>query len=267
MQLNQTKNQLQTATMQATRQNGHSVVSNKDPEKDVMRRKIKDLESENRSLRVKLNQAGSTFNKTATQTRTLRPSTAQVQGKGFATGGTESADNAPIGKVRSRVLTLKQLTDLIQDMYTQKVKFDKKCQDNKLSRETVEQYMYTYLNQKYGLKSLIVEWVDSIIKAVRTYIREEHDVELFAKILKNECDEDFRFIQMHVKETLISLVKVMLKDKNPLKGEKEIQNMLERVQNGVIDDWMWMKILEKMYEEKDAQVLQERIKETIQLRS
>ena len=72
---------------------------------------------------------------------------------------------------------------------------------------------------------------------------------------------------MHVKETLISLVKVMLKDKNPLKGEKEIQNMLERVQNGVIDDWMWMKILEKMYEDKDAQVLQERIRETIQLRS
>ena len=113
------------------------------------------------------------------------------------------------------------------------------------------------------MKALIVEWVDSIIKGVKTYIREDHDVELFAKILKNECDEDFRFIQTHVKDTLISLVKVMLKDKNPLKGERDIQRMLDQVQNGFIDDWMWAKILEKMYEDKDAKLLQERIKEMI----
>ena len=90
---------------------------------------------------------------------------------------------------------------------------------------------------------------------------------LFAKILKNECDEDFRFIQIHVKDTLISLVKVMLKDKFPLKSEKDIQKMLDTIQNGKIDDWMWMKILEKMYEEHDAIVLQERIRELIALRS
>ena len=127
--------------------------------------------------------------------------------------------------------------------------------------------MYTYLNQKYGLKPLIVEWAAAIINGIKTYIREEHDVALFAKILKNECDEDFRFIQIHVKDTLISLVKVMLKDKFPLKSEKDIQKMLETIQNGKIDDWMWMKILEKMYEEHDAIVLQERIRELIALRS
>ena len=81
--------------------------------------------------------------------------------------------------------------------------------------------MYTYLNQKYGLKSLIVEWAASIINGVKTYIKDEHDVALFAKILKNECDEDFRLIQMHVKETLTSLVKVMIKDRHPLKSEIE----------------------------------------------
>ena len=83
-------------------------------------------------------------------------------------------------------------------MYTQKVKFDKKCTENKVGKETLEQYMYTYLNQKYGLKPLIVEWAAAIINGVKTYIKEEHEVALFAKILKNECDEDFRFIQMHV---------------------------------------------------------------------
>ena len=89
--------------------------------------------------------------------------------------------------------------------------------------------MYTYLNQKYGLKPLIVEWAAAIINAVKTYIKEEHEVALFAKILKNECDEDFRFIQTHVKDTLLNLVKLMVKNKYPLKSEKEILKMLDTI--------------------------------------
>ena len=54
--------------------------------------------------------------------------------------------------------------------------------------------MYTYLNQKYGLKTLIVDWAASLIQAIKKHLRKDHDVTLFAKILKNECDEDFRFI-------------------------------------------------------------------------
>ena len=135
------------------------------------------------------------------------------------------------------------------------MKFDKKCQENKVGKETLEQYMYTYLNQKYGLKPLIVEWAAAIINGVKTYIKEEHEVALFAKILKNECDEDFRFIQVHVKETLLNLVKVMLKGKYSLKSEKEIQRMLDAIEKGKIEDWMWLKILEKMYEERDALIL------------
>jgi hypothetical protein len=86
----------------------------------------------------------------------------------------------------------------------------------------MEQYMYTYLNQKYGLKSLIVEWAASIINAVKTYLREDHEVTLFAKILKNECDEEFRLIQMHVKETLVKLVEVIYQDKFPLKSKQDV---------------------------------------------
>jgi hypothetical protein len=58
--------------------------------------------------------------------------------------------------------------------------------------------MYTYLVQKYGLKSLIVEWATSIINSVKAHMNVDHEVGLFAKVLKNECDEDFRLIQMHV---------------------------------------------------------------------
>ena len=98
-----------------------------------------------------------------------------------------------------------------------------------MPRETMEQYMYTYLNQEYALKNLIIEWAAAIINGIKTYIREDHDIALFGKILKNECDEEFRFIQMHVKDTLLSLLKVLLKDKNPFKSESEITKLLDLV--------------------------------------
>lgn len=125
-----------------------------------------------------------------------------------------------------------------------------------MPRETMEQYMYTYLNQRYGLKNLIIEWAAAIINGIKTYLREDHDIALFGKILKNECDEEFRFIQMHVKDTLLSLLKVLLKDKNPFKSEGEISKILDVIQNGTMEEWMWRKIIEKMYDPKDYEVLE-----------
>jgi hypothetical protein len=59
------------------------------------------------------------------------------------------------------------------------------------------------------------------------YCQEDHEVNLFGKIIKNECDEEFRFIQLHVRDTLLSLVKVLLKDRHPFKGELEINKMMD----------------------------------------
>lgn len=45
-----------------------------------------------------------------------------------------------------KTLPLKQLKDIINDIYQQKIKYDIKCRESKLPIETMEQYMYTYLN-------------------------------------------------------------------------------------------------------------------------
>lgn len=48
----------------------------------------------------------------------------------------------------------------------------------------------------------------------------------------------------------------MIKDKYPLKSEKVLDEMLDSVINGRIEETMWTRILEKMYEENDATVIQ-----------
>lgn len=121
-----------------------------------------------------------------------------------------------------RSLTVKQLKELINEIYNNKVKYDQRCEENKLPRETMEQYMYTFLNQRYGLKSLIIEWAAAIINGIRRYSRDDHDVALFGKILRNQCDEEFRFIQQHVKEALVNFLKQQLKEKHIHKTETDI---------------------------------------------
>lgn len=65
---------------------------------------------------------------------------------------------------------------------------------------------------------------------------------------------------MHVKDTLLQLVKVIYKDKYPLKSEPDVQAYLEQTQQGKIEEWIWTKILDKIYEEQDAQTLQDQIR-------
>jgi len=61
------------------------------------------------------------------------------------------------------------MKDLINDIYNNKKKHDEKNELNKVPRETMEQYMYTYLNQRYGLKQLIVEWAGAVINGIKQY--------------------------------------------------------------------------------------------------
>lgn len=63
---------------------------------------------------------------------------------------------------------------------------------------------------------------------------------------------------MHVKDTLSNLLKVLVKEKNPFKPEMEIQRMMDKIQSTTIDEWMWKKIIEKMYDPKDFEILESR---------
>lgn len=100
---------------------------------------------------------------------------------------------------------------------------------------------------------------------------------------------------MHVKDTLQNLLRVLLRDKYQFKGEAEISRMLEHIQTinpatqlgradvasskgqsqlnilikeqgmqlGVIEEWMWRRIIEKMYDYVDAVELEDRFAQQV----
>jgi nitrogenase subunit NifH len=103
----------------------------------------------------------------------------------------------------------------------------------------MEQFMYTYLNQRYGLKNLIIEWAAAIIAGIKNFQKEDHDVALFGKILRSECDEEFRFIQQTVKETVVALLRALYREKYPMKSETALMTIVENVLsgNGFVESW------------------------------
>jgi hypothetical protein len=125
--------------------------------------------------------------------------------------GDSQQEHSHLGKAPGggRNLSLKQLKELISEIYESKAKFDKKYAESKLPRETMEQHMYTFLNTKYGLKSLIIEWAGALINGIKRFNGEDNDVAVFGKILRNECDEEFKFVQAQVKTTIRELLKVI----------------------------------------------------------
>ena len=161
--------------------------------------------------------------------------------------------------ITPKILSIKGAKDIMQEIYNNKTIYDQKCYENKIPRETLEQYMYTYLNQKYGLKNLIIEWASSIINAIKMYSSEDCDINLFGKILRNEQEEDSRLVLENLKNNVSELLEFYLSSKNPFKSKIEIQKMLKSKKEGILVEEEWKGIVNYIYTEEDAAIIQNKI--------
>ena len=154
---------------------------------------------------------------------------------------------------KSRELSLRQLKDIIQDIYVQKLKYDQKCLESKPAKETLEQYMYTYLNQLYGIKSLIDEYSKAILEGVKTYSSTDLDVLLFRNVLHSEIDEAFVKEIAEFKETLKDVVK------------RRMPKMVSTIENGsvMIEEGLWNEVIARMVTKKDVPAILRKVKEIV----
>ncbi len=157
--------------------------------------------------------------------------------------------------VAIKALTLKQLKATIEAIYASKKRFDAKCAKAKLPRETLEQHIYTYLNQQYGLRKLIVKHVAAIVKAVNRFSAVDNDVCVFGQILRNEVEEKFVQTQSSLKGTVKDLLRVFLKGKHPHKTDSVIDRLLRQRMSTVVFREEWQDMVRYMYKEEDADAL------------
>ncbi|KAL0233608.1 hypothetical protein PCE1_002121 [Barthelona sp. PCE] len=166
-------------------------------------------------------------------------------------------------KGRTRVLSLKQLKEVIVEIYAAKEKFDAKCIREKSSMETLQQFLFTFLGQKYGLKSLIVEWLHGIKDGVSKFAAYDNDVAVFSRILSNQIEENFRFVQMQLKSTVITMLEAMIKTESPFLSAPQLKKAVEEKKAGSLSEDEWSSVMGYLFDNDDAMSINLRIQEFI----
>ena len=176
----------------------------------------------------------------------------------------QSETKKELNVITPKILSIKMTKDIMNEIYNSKTIYDQKCYENKIPRETLEQHMYTYLNHKYGLKNLIIEWASSIINAIKLYSNEDCDINLFGKILRNEQEEDSRLVIENLKNNVSELLEYYLRSKNPFKSKIDIKKMLESKKEHYLNEEEWKGIINYIYLSEDAQIIEGKIVSFIQ---
>ena len=169
-----------------------------------------------------------------------------------------------LGLAGAKILSKKQMHDFIDEIYDSKMEYDNVCSENHLKKESMEHYMYKFLNNKYGLKNLVIEWSSSIITGIKMYSSTDSDINLFSKILKNKIEEGQKLVVIKLKSTIKELYDMYIKNKsrlNPNKGksklnEKEIENILNSFnENILLNEDEWKNIIKSIYNEDEYKIL------------
>ena len=248
----------------------------------IYQTKIERLENENKMMTQKLLQnaksiinqnvnSNNMFNSPSNMNIEISKHNSQTQLKKnkFTSSLTGSSPNNGVminnnNQLNNRVFTLKMMKDTIYEIYNSKVEFNKKCDENQQPRETMEQHMYTFLNHKYGLKSIIIEWATNIINGIRTFSTEDTEVCLFGKILRNELEEDARLFLPMLKTNISNLLVMILKRQYPFKLMSDITALKNSKMNGTLTADECREIIYNLYDEQDAQYLEGKINEIIE---
>ena len=128
-------------------------------------------------------------------------------------------------------LPKQELKELISFIYTSKSKQDLSLGDSG-SKETITQHMFNCLAEKFKSRARSIQKVSEIVNSIKKYL-DDVDVLLFAKILKQDCDENYRFLHDQVRETINEMVK-------------------EHSKTEEIKSKNWMEIVRFVYDSHDA---------------
>ena len=160
---------------------------------------------------------------------------------------------------RRQLISLKTLKDLINEIYISKENYDIKCEQYKIPKETLEEHMYTFLNKKYGLKNLIIEWAKNIIAGIKYYSKKDSIVLLFGKIMRNEQEEKARYIIQKLSESIEELLLYYIKRQNPLKLMDDVEKIFQQKKNSELLEEEWKGIIYTIYEKKEAEEIEKKV--------
>ena len=149
--------------------------------------------------------------------------------------------------VSKKKLTREQINEIIQNIYKSKISYDQNCIDLNKPLETMEQHMYQYLNNKYGLKNLTIEYASAIITGIKEYSKKDMNIKVFGMLLKNEIEENTLTIVEKIKQVVQETLEYFISQKNPFMIGSDIQKLCERIKKGMVDEEVWNSFIDTLF--------------------
>ncbi|KAL0244846.1 hypothetical protein GEMRC1_008928 [Eukaryota sp. GEM-RC1] len=109
-----------------------------------------------------------------------------------------------------------------------------------------------------------MEMAVSISSAVLRYKDQDNGVAVFMHALRGEIDEEFRFVQVQLKKTVLELLKAQIRTKNPYLSEKNLLAKATKKTSSFLSEEEWVDVVSYLYGHDDAVSVTMKIKMEIQ---
>lgn len=194
-----------------------------------------------------------------------------------------------------KFLPLKLLKDTIEQVYFSKSKSDGKNVPHSVWTETMNEHLFTFLKNKYGVKPLITENAATILRSIRKFegrvsklcVRvfdfaprralaakrfaahidifiiagapQDNDIAVFSRILNNVIEEDFRLVQARLKSSFADLLHAHIRAQYPMRTDDVIDQMFQMKEQGELLEEEWSPIIMYMYNNADSEIIHEQL--------
>ena len=162
-----------------------------------------------------------------------------------------------------KINKINKIKEVIHNIYDSKESFDENCQINHQPKQTLKEFIYTYFQNKYGLKNLVVDYVKKLINGIKNYNKEDSEISLFDKILRNELEEECHLFMPLLKENIYNTLINIFREKFPYKSEKELKEIINKMQKSYIPLNIAQKIIYILYSEDEVKFLLKEINQDI----
>ena len=149
---------------------------------------------------------------------------------------------------KCRLLSLAECKDLIDKLFLDKTMAERRTK----VCETMENWVYRFMEKKYGLRSLAVEHTGNLMRSLDHYSSTDNEVAVFFKIFRNEVEEDYRFVSQELNKSIKELLFEQISKLFPTKDRSFLQEKLDKTLAGSVTETQWNDIIRYLYNGADS---------------
>lgn len=147
-----------------------------------------------------------------------------------------------ISSPSSLLVSKKILLSTIKHIMRYHKEMNKSNFQSRLPEQNLKYSIESYFSKKYGVKSLVENYVNELYSAIEKFSDEESEVKLFEKILSSRIDENSYDTYNELKDIVDNLLKDYIRDNSSFKPKNELDRIFKLKTKSFIsyDEWKYI---------------------------